>query len=178
LTVLGTPATGLYDWTDAGTEGELVSDARTAYGRAVAELRQRIADGRGLGAMTALARDLGADYAIVNRAFGQLAAEGLLLVEHGKRTRVPDRRHWSVAFGTPEVTTEEGSVVDARLQAAAAAQPMVSRARTAHESPQVLLVMMTVESADAGGAVTAALLVAREALGTLPVTGISVAAAG
>lgn len=175
--MLGTQEAGPYDWAVAPTtgQGELVADARTAYGRAVAELRQRIADGRGPGAITALASQVGADYSVANRAFARVADEGLVRVEHGRKTTVLDRLRWRVEFRA-RPGGDGAQAASGRLEAEADGQPMISEATAEADGPG-LLVRLIVESADAGGAVTAALPVAREALGALPVTGISVAEA-
>lgn len=175
--MLGTQEAGPYDWAVAPTtgQGELVADARTAYGRAVAALRQRIIDGRGPSTIAALASEVGADYSVANRAFARAGEEGLILVEHGRKTTVLERLRWRVEFRSGS-GADGAKAASGRLRAEADGQPMISEATAEAEGPG-LLVRMIVESADAGGAVTAALPVAREALGAVPVTGISVAKA-
>jgi DNA-binding transcriptional regulator YhcF (GntR family) len=182
MTVLGTAEADLYDWADTeNSEGETPMDAaRPAYRQVARELRTRIFDpahdrhvtaGHVLPGQSILSGQVRADTSIVNRALAVLAAEGLIQVEHGRKTVVLERSRWRVDIearlpdGTPDPELVRRAVTEAL---AAAGQPAIREA-TADLDRGRLLITMTVESADLPGAVTAALPVARMALGPLPI---------
>lgn len=170
MTVLGTPVADLYDLTEDGgyDEGVLVDDARTRYQKVAADLRERILrndppPGQNLDGQAKLAKEARADSALVNRALAVLRAEGLIRVEHGRKTVVLDRSLWLVEFRFA------AGEVPATLTAAVAGQPAVRSTSIAGDEGGVHVVTLTVESADLPGAVTVALSVARQGLGSLPI---------
>jgi DNA-binding transcriptional regulator YhcF (GntR family) len=182
VTVLGPAEADLYDWADANSEGEtLVDAAQPAYRRVARELRARIFDpghdkhvppGGLLPGQGTLSGQVTADTSVVNRALAVLAAEGLIQVEHGRKTRVRDRSRWRIDIQA--VIPDGADPGDARQAVtdalAAAAQPAIRSEVTASPGlDRLLTIVMTVESADLPGAVTAALPVARQALGPLPI---------
>jgi DNA-binding transcriptional MocR family regulator len=118
-----------------------------------------------------LARHYGVSPPVVQRAFEALEGEGLLRMEPGRRTSVPPRERWRIEFGAPPGPGGAGPAAQA---AAAVSQPAVSGLE-ATAAGDGLRVRMTVESADLPGAVTAALAVARQVLGPLPITVMSAA---
>lgn len=122
-----------------------------------------------------LGREYGVSQPVVQRAFEVLAREGLVLLESGRRTAELPRKRWRVEFGTaimPDRADEATAAIAATLAAAASAQPAVNGATAERVGDGVRLIMM-VESADLGGAVTASLPVARQAFGSLPVAAMT-----
>ena len=169
MTVLGTPEADLYDLTedDGCDEGMLVDAARTRYQKVVSDLREQILSGKPgpgqyLDGQAKLAADRRMDSAQVNRALTALQGEGLIRVEHGRKTLVLARSLWLVEF-----SFAAAAVPDA-LTAAAASQPAV-RSATITGGDGAHAVTLAVESADLPGAVTVALSVARQGLGPLPI---------
>lgn len=133
---LGTTEADLYDWAEVGPdEGETQLDAaRPGYRQVVAELRRQIfADGyppdTALPGQVTLSRSLDADVAVINRAFGALAAEGLVTVEHGKRTIVRPRHMYSVSAFVPwragELPQAKVNELETALREAAGAHPAI-----------------------------------------------------
>jgi DNA-binding GntR family transcriptional regulator len=174
MTVLGTSDSDLYDLTEDGDgydEGVLVDAARTRYQKVVSDLREQILGGKPqpgqyLDSQAKLSVAARADSALVNRALATLAAEGLIRVEHGRKTIVLERSLWLVEF---RFAADE---VPASLPAATAAQPAI-RSTSITEDEGVHLVTLAVESADLPGAVTVALSVARQALGSPPIASMT-----
>ncbi|HMH94016.1 MAG TPA: GntR family transcriptional regulator [Streptosporangiaceae bacterium] len=170
MTVLGTPEADLYDLTEDGggyEEGVLVDAARTRYQKVVGDLREQILSGKPqpgeyLDSQAKLSATARTDSALINRALSVLRAEGLIRVEHGRKTIVLERSLWLVEF---RFTASE---VPAALTAAAAGQPAV-RSTSITEDQGVKVITLAVESADLPGAVTVALSVARDGLGSLPI---------
>lgn len=164
----GRPATAAdpYDW---GNQDESEAPvARSGYRQVVDELRGLIFSaaypaGSSLPGQAPLSRDLRVDVATVNRAVTALAAEGLVRVEHGRRTAVLPRRRWRVEFTTGP-TTGLGQLV----RSAARQQPAVSGPQVTRTS-----VTMSVESADVAGALTAALGVIRDVVDPAGITAVS-----
>lgn len=110
---------------------------------------------------------------VVQRACTVLVAEGLVSMEAGRGTTVLSRQRWLVSFESRLPLDEEAreaalAAVRPALSQAAGEQPAVSGDET-QRSAIGLLLTMTVESAELGGAVTAALPVAKQALGPLPI---------
>jgi hypothetical protein len=109
MTVLGWRAPEPYHWGVAGTEeGDTQLDAvRPGYRQIADLLRERILSGEyppgaPIPGQQALAAQLGADVAVVNRAVGVLGQEGLLLLAgHGRPTTVLEQRPWHVAVTIP-----------------------------------------------------------------------------
>lgn len=110
---------------------------------------------------------------VVQRAFEVLEREGLVRMTPGSGTEVLPRVLWRVEFGAP---AGPGAAAVRRvakaLSAAVSQQPAVASAQAEMIGDGVRIVL-TVESADLGGAVTASLPVARQALGSLPVAAMS-----
>ena len=108
--------------------------ARPGYRQVAASLREQILTGTlqpgdALPGQTQLARDLGADVAVVNRAVGLLEQEGLVVVGHGRRTVVRARRRYRATVTVPATTKPgpgEHERMAAALAAAAGAEPSVS----------------------------------------------------
>ena len=183
--VLGTAEADLYDLSgdqDDGEEEALVDAARTRYQKVAADLRQKIisgdpAPGANLDGQAKIAKDADTDPAVVNRALAVLSAEGLVRVEHGKKTVVLERSRWIVEFelrlppGREAHRRAAGEVGD-RLRQAVAAQPAVT-AMEPQPSAYGRLVTLAVESADLAGATTVALGVCRHVAGPLPVAAMT-----
>lgn len=134
MVVLGTPETAQYDWAD--DEEAMVDAARPGYRQVAEMLRAEIAAGKyapgtAIPGQQALAAELGADVAVVNRAVGELELEGLVRsAGQGRRTMVVGQRRfravvlfpWTAVPGfTPDAAALEGAV-----RAAAAGDPAVS----------------------------------------------------
>ena len=108
--------------------------ARPGYRQVAATLREQILGGvlrpgDALPGQTQLARDLGADVAVVNRAVGLLEREGLVAVGHGRRTVVRKRRRYRATVTVPRAGQPgagEQDRLNASLAAAAEAEPSVS----------------------------------------------------
>jgi DNA-binding GntR family transcriptional regulator len=111
-----------------------VNAARPGYRQVAASLREQILSGilqpgDALPGQTQLARDLGADVAVVNRAVGLLEQEGLVIVGHGRRTVVRARRRYRATVTVPATTKPgpgEHERMAAALAAAAGAEPSAS----------------------------------------------------
>jgi DNA-binding GntR family transcriptional regulator len=187
MAVIGIPDADLYDYAEPTDGGDLVEGARSRYQRAVSDLRSQIIAGDAAGrddcalthdpvlgtvlkGQTPLAKILGVDTSLVNRVLGVMGAEGLIEVAHGRRTVVLQRSRWRITLtagvlkpGTAEAEADRvGAELD-RLD-----QPAVASSAAAAGDDSVTLVLV-VESADLPGAVTAALPVARQLLGPLPI---------
>lgn len=175
MTVLGTSDTDLYDLTEDGDgydEGALVDAARTRYQKVVSDLREQILGGKPqpgqyLDSQAKLSVSARADSALVNRALAALGAEGLIRVEHGRKTIVLERSLWLVEF---RFTATEAP---ASLSAAAAGQPAIKSTSITEDEDLGQVVTLAVESADLPGAVTVALAVARQALGSQPIASMT-----
>lgn len=181
MAVLGTPDADLYDLTEGGDEeeGALVDAARTSrYRQVVRDLREQIlrgepAPGQPLDGQSKLADTHGTDSALINRALAVLRAEGLVRVEHGRKTIVLERQAWHLEFEArvpldDRVRRAARTAVASRLAAAVAGQPAISAAPV-QTSSRGVLITVTVESAHLAGAVTAALPVAAQAAGEYPI---------
>lgn len=174
MTVLGQADPDLYDWAEAGIdEGEvLVGSARPGYREVASELRDRIFSGRlpagaALPGQVTLSRELGADVAVVNRAVGILAGEGLVLTEHGKPTAVLRRRPYQVTASVP--WTRDGDPPAEAVRALATAVDVAAARNPAITGPAVTggpggaVVTMTAELPDPAHAAAQAGAVIREA---------------
>lgn len=171
---LGTPH--LYDWAvDTQVDGGLVDASRPGYRQVAAELREQIlsgalAPGAALPAHSALSGELRVSQATISAAVGQLAAEGLVRVEHGKPTIVLARRRYRAEVA---VGRADGDLVplDALNAARDALGPLMDADPTIGEQDSlaaqgaVLTVMMEVDAADAAQAATRAFQVVAQALG-------------
>lgn len=188
---LGDGMRDLYDWLRLRTRQgrtrrveELTPPGIPRYEQLADRLRRRIFDGSWPGDASGpvFGSQYGVSQTAVQKAFEILEREGLVLMEHGRRTTVLPRRPWRVEFEIvlppdgPERETATREAADA-LARTVAGQPAVSGAEAAG-SKAGLFLRMTVESADLGGAVTAALAVARLALGSLPAEGMTARKAG
>jgi DNA-binding GntR family transcriptional regulator len=133
----------------------LVNAARPGYRQVAATLREQILGGvlqpgDALPGQTQLARDLGADVAVVNRAVGLLEREGLVAVGHGRRTVVRARRRYRATVTVPRAGQPgpgEQDRLNASLAAAAEAEPSVSEPALTVTSQKVVF-SMTVEAPD------------------------------
>jgi DNA-binding transcriptional regulator YhcF (GntR family) len=111
-----------------------VNAARPGYRQVAASLREQILGGTlepgdALPGQIQLARDLGADVAVVNRAVGLLEQEGLVVVGHGRRTVVRARRGYRVTVTVPAAVQpgpDEYERMAAALAAAVGAEPSAS----------------------------------------------------
>lgn len=155
---------------------ELAPPGAPRYEQLADRLRKRIFEG-GWPADDAsgpfFGREYGVSQPVVQRAFEALEREGLVRTESGRRTTVLPRQRWHVSFESrlPLVEeTREAALARVRpaLREAAREQPAVS-GEEAQRSALGLVLTMTVESAELGGAVTAALTVAKQALGSLSI---------
>lgn len=183
MCVLGTPDADLYDWPGAGTdEGDaLVTDGvRPGYREVAANLRARIlsgeyAPGTAIPGQLALSREFEADVAVVNRAFGELAREGLVeMAGRGRRTVVLAQRRWHVEVTVRLAADVEGArPLPAALSDAADSEPGVELALlrpafipSTHDIPgyPVLIAEMTAVASDVDIAVTRAWGLVRDAL--------------
>jgi hypothetical protein len=190
MAVLGVLKADLYDWAEAGTdEGDaLVDGERSGYRQVAAVLRARIlgADpakhyppGSAIPGNGALAEELNADIAVVNRAVGELDREGLVEVTgRGRRTIVRGQRRWrvtvtvrwpgdpAVPFGvidsaTSALATAAGA--DAAVSGLSASYALISPVPDAPGGP-ALVTAMTVLAADVGIAGVRAWGLVRDAL--------------
>lgn len=118
-----------------------------------------------------LAGQYGLSQPVVQRAFEVLAREGLLALESGKRTMVLQRQTWLVSFGArlPETDVHAAADIAAAFESACAEHPGTALRKAAPDGTWMELVL-DIESADIGGAITAALPLARRAFGPLPIS--------
>jgi DNA-binding FadR family transcriptional regulator len=107
---------------------------------------------------------------VAQRAFEVLAREGLVRMVAGSGTVVLPRKAWHVEFGVR--SADVSAVAEVTDALARAAQPTVREA-TARCAGDGVVPAMTVESADLGGAVAAALGMARRVLSAFPVATMS-----
>jgi GntR family transcriptional regulator len=118
-----------------------VDALRPGYRQVAARLREQIlagtpAPGEAIAPHSALARDLQVSQATVSAAVSQLAAEGLVRLEHGKQTIVLAQRRWRVSVAVPwrggeTVAREASEGAREALSAAAEADPAVRVAAAA-----------------------------------------------
>jgi DNA-binding transcriptional MocR family regulator len=121
------------------TEGGMVDASRPGYRQVAATLRERILSGAEgyrpgdyLKGNPALAAEFGkVSTAIVNAAVSQLAAEGLVRVEHGKQTEILGQRPWRASVtvrwrGDPAIPAGVLAAASSAVTAGVAADPAVS----------------------------------------------------
>ena len=161
----------LYDCpVGAMEEGGPRVDARPGYRQVAAMLREQILSGERppgspLPAQTKLAAEIGADVAVVNRAVGQLASEGLVRVEHGRPTVVLAQHRYEAKVTIPRLE-ERGDaaaqdLADA-LRGAAEAYSAVSEPMST-AGPERVIITMIVLAADPARAAATAYEIARRA---------------
>lgn len=181
MSVQPDPDAALYDWAHADLEegDALVEAARTGYGRVMDHLREllftsdderRIAPGSALPGQVRLSAELGVDVTIVNRAFAAFAAEGFIRqAGRGKATIVEHRWPYLVTVSVPRETDSAVEELDAALNAAAAADPVIRSCMLHAPSFGAWLgdaqVSMTIEMPDGAWAIARAGAVIREACG-------------
>lgn len=188
MVVLGVADPDLYDWPEAETdEGDaLVDGERAGYRQVAGILRARILGGEdgylprmAIPGNGILAGELNADIAVVNRAVGELAREGLVeLNGRGRRTVVLEQRRWRVTVtvwrpGDPGIPLDALESATSALAAAAGADPAVQDLSAqfalmpgVHDAPggQALVTDMTVLAADVAIATGRAWGLVRDAL--------------
>lgn len=185
---LGTGSCDLYDWRKIVPRlGRIrrhmdLSPPVSRYEQVAARLRERIMSGEfpaGSRLPSGAQKDeYPVSQPVVQRAFEVLEREGLVRMEPGRGTTVLSRDLWRIEFGAGPLENAEAEAarVATALSNAAAAQPAMTSAR-AEALGDGVRVIVTVEAAELGGAVTAALPVVRAALGPLAVKVMSATAA-
>jgi GntR family transcriptional regulator len=185
---LGDSMRGLYDWLRSRTAAPgrtryvEVTPPVARYEQVARQLRERIFSGEfpersTLPSGPGLADRLGVSQPVVQRAFEVLAREGLVRMESGRGTTVLERQRWLVEFGAQLPVAHADETASLVVSALAGVSRDAASGATAQRSGDGVRLRMTVESADLGGAVIAALRVARSVLGPLPVAAMSVQAA-
>lgn len=179
---LGENVCTLYDWLrSAGRKGrmrhlnDLTPRGLPRYEQIAGLLRRRIFDGDWpeRASSPSLAVEYGVSQTAVQKAFKILEREGLLNMESGRRTTLAKRSRWLVVVeahlpaGSEDDLAAAAERVFRAFTAAAGEQPAVTASSAERAGGDVYL-QMTVESASLSGAVTAALSVAQQGLGPLP----------
>lgn len=173
----------LYDWLRFRTLRERIRRVEelqppvSKYEQLADALRRRIFDGDfpQPASGPTIAKRYKVSPPVAQRAFELLAREGLLRMETGKRTSVAERQPWTVSFDVRLPLDEKArgaALTQTRERLAELRQPAITEAEAQRGSYGITL-MMTVESASLPGAVTAALTVARQLLGPLPIAVMS-----
>ena len=172
---VGSEVGGLYDCAEGfhDLEDDAVADARPGYRQVADTLRDRILSGhyppgRPIDGQLKVSGELGADIAVVQRAYTLLDQEGFLRVgSQGVRTIVLDRRPYEATVTLPrrgEPRPGEPDELRAAATAAAEAFPVITEVRTAVEGNRAT-VWVTAVTADPARAVLVAFEVARAAAG-------------